>query len=145
MTGPKTVSARFHRVADPNLAVRGNDDPRLDLSIVSNPDRQPWRVVIDSNAKTPADANVCNDAAPTLIVVADDADASHLDGVIDVLRVRRAERGLDLSAVMRGLLARDILCDYRPDAGVRLSPHCYSTEEECDRAIAAMVELRARL
>jgi kynureninase len=52
------------------------------------------------------------------------------------------ERAEELS---RGLLARDILCDYRPGSGVRLSPHCYSTEEECDRAIAAMVELRSRL
>ena len=52
------------------------------------------------------------------------------------------ERAEELS---RGLLARDILCDYRPGSGVRLSPHCYSTEEECDRAVAAMVELRARL
>ncbi|MET8763453.1 bifunctional diaminohydroxyphosphoribosylaminopyrimidine deaminase/5-amino-6-(5-phosphoribosylamino)uracil reductase RibD [Lentzea sp. NPDC004782] len=102
------VGSGTQQADNPNLAVRGNDDPRLDLSIVSNPDRQPWRVVIDSNAKTPADANVCDDAAPTLIVVADDADTSHLDGVVDVLRVRRAERGLDLSAVMHGLFARDI-------------------------------------
>ncbi|PSK95838.1 riboflavin-specific deaminase-like protein, partial [Haloactinopolyspora alba] len=91
-----------------NLAVRGNDDPRLDLSIVSNPERQPWRVVIDSDAATPADANVCNDAAPTLIVVADDSDASHLEGVVDVLRVKRADRGLDLDAALQGLYARDI-------------------------------------
>jgi kynureninase len=52
------------------------------------------------------------------------------------------ERAEELS---RGLLVRDILCDYRPDAGVRLSPHCYSTEQECDRAVAALVELRAGL
>jgi kynureninase len=63
-----------------------------------------------------------------------------------------AERGGTVSVfhqraeeLSRGLLARDILCDYRPDAGVRLSPHCYSTEAECDRAVAAMVELRAGL
>jgi diaminohydroxyphosphoribosylaminopyrimidine deaminase/5-amino-6-(5-phosphoribosylamino)uracil reductase len=102
------VGSGTQQADDPNLAVRGNDDPRLDLSIVSNPDRQPWRVVIDSNAKTPADAMVCNDAAPTLIVVADDADASHLDGVVDVLRVKRADRGLDLDAALQGLFARGI-------------------------------------
>lgn len=44
-----------------------------------------------------------------------------------------------------GLLGRDILCDFRPDAGIRLSPHVYSTFEECDRAIGALVELRAAL
>lgn len=40
------------------------------------------------------------------------------------------------------LLARDVICDYRPQAGVRLSPHFYNTEEECDQAIALMAELR---
>lgn len=42
----------------------------------------------------------------------------------------------------RELLAREVICDYRPQGGVRLSPHFYNTEEECDRAIALMAELR---
>lgn len=42
----------------------------------------------------------------------------------------------------QGLLAQGILCDFRPGGGVRLSPHFYNTEQECDRAIAAMVRLR---
>ncbi|GAA1265742.1 RibD family protein [Saccharothrix xinjiangensis] len=88
--------------------MRGNDDPRLDLSIVNDPKRQPLRVVLDSNAKTPADANVCNDAASTLIVVAEDADASHLDGVVDVLKVKRANQGLDLPSVLTGLHDRGV-------------------------------------
>ncbi len=37
--------------------------------------------------------------------------------------------------VCRELLAREILVDYRPKAGVRLSPHFYNREEECDLAI----------
>ncbi len=102
------VGSGTQQADNPNLAVRGSDDPRLDLSIVSDPKRQPLRVIIDSNAKTPADANVCNDAAPTLIVVAEDADASHLEGVVDVLRVKRATRGLDLPAVLDGLRVRDV-------------------------------------
>ncbi|MBB5806983.1 diaminohydroxyphosphoribosylaminopyrimidine deaminase/5-amino-6-(5-phosphoribosylamino)uracil reductase [Saccharothrix ecbatanensis] len=102
------VGSGTQQADNPNLAVRGNDDPRLDLSIVNNPERQPLRVVIDSNAKTPRDANVCNDAAPTLIVVAEDVDASHLDGVVEVLRVKRAGRGLDLHAVLAGLLERGV-------------------------------------
>lgn len=44
-----------------------------------------------------------------------------------------------------GLLARDILCDHRPGAGIRFSPHVYSTAEECDRAITALRELRDAL
>jgi kynureninase len=37
--------------------------------------------------------------------------------------------------VCRELVAREILVDYRPKAGVRLSPHFYNREEECDLAI----------
>jgi kynureninase len=38
----------------------------------------------------------------------------------------------------RRLLAADIVCDYRPNAGIRLSPHFYSTVEECDVALNAL-------
>jgi len=37
----------------------------------------------------PASARVLDDAAPTLIAVADDADASHLEGRADVVRLPR--------------------------------------------------------
>lgn len=43
--------------------------------------------------------------------------------------------------VCRELLAREILVDYRPKAGVRLSPHFYNREEECDFAIEQMAEI----
>jgi kynureninase len=43
--------------------------------------------------------------------------------------------------VCRELLARDILVDYRPKAGVRLSPHFYNRDEECDFALAEMDEI----
>jgi kynureninase len=43
----------------------------------------------------------------------------------------------DSQAVSRELLARDILVDWRPKAGVRFSPHFYNTDEEVDAAIAA--------
>lgn len=39
------------------------------------------------------------------------------------------------------LLARDILCDFRPGAGIRLSPHFYNTEEECDHAVETLARL----
>jgi kynureninase len=38
--------------------------------------------------------------------------------------------------VCRELLARDIIVDYRPKAGVRLSPHFYNREDECDFTLA---------
>jgi kynureninase len=37
--------------------------------------------------------------------------------------------------VCRELLAREILVDYRPKAGVRLSPHFYNRLDECDYAL----------
>jgi kynureninase len=43
--------------------------------------------------------------------------------------------------VCRELLAREILVDYRPKAGVRLSPHFYNREEECDLAITQIGDI----
>jgi kynureninase len=43
--------------------------------------------------------------------------------------------------VCRELLAREILVDYRPKAGVRMSPHFYNREEECDFTLAQMEEI----
>ncbi len=43
--------------------------------------------------------------------------------------------------VSRELIARDILVDYRPKAGVRISPHFYNREEECDFTLAQMEEI----
>jgi kynureninase len=42
--------------------------------------------------------------------------------------------------VSRALKARDILCDYRAGAGVRLSPHFYTRDTEIEAAIAAIEE-----
>jgi kynureninase len=43
--------------------------------------------------------------------------------------------------VCRELLTREILVDYRPKAGVWLSPHFYNREEECDLAIAQIADI----
>jgi kynureninase len=45
----------------------------------------------------------------------------------------------------RDLLAREVLCDFRPRAGIRLSPHFYNTEQECDFAIETLRRLAAEL
>ena len=61
-----------------------------------------------------------------------------------------AERGGTVSIdcphgyeIMRELVARDILVDYRPKAGIRLSPHFYNRAEEIDFALAQMEEILA--
>lgn len=43
--------------------------------------------------------------------------------------------------IMRELVARDVLVDYRPKAGIRLSPHFYNREEEIDFALAQLEEI----
>lgn len=50
------------------------------------------------------------------------------------------EHGYEVS---RGLKALDILCDYRPGAGVRLSPHFYTRDAELDAAVEAVAEILA--
>ena len=46
--------------------------------------------------------------------------------------------------VSQALLARDVLVDYRPDAGIRLAPHFYTRDEEIESAVAAMDEILAK-
>src|SRR5437763_850194 len=47
-------------------------------------------------------------------------------------------------AICAQLLARDILVDWRPKAGVRLSPHFYTKDEELEIAIAAVDDIVCR-
>jgi len=44
-------------------------------------------------------------------------------------------------AVTQELIRRDVIVDYRPDAGIRMSPHFYNTEEEVERAMQVLVEI----
>ena len=43
--------------------------------------------------------------------------------------------------VCRELLAREIIVDYRPKAGVRISPHFYNREDECEFTLTQMEEI----
>jgi kynureninase len=47
--------------------------------------------------------------------------------------------------ISRCLKTRDILCDYRPGAGIRLSPHFYNRDDELDAAVAAIGGIRESL
>jgi kynureninase len=46
--------------------------------------------------------------------------------------------------VSQTLLARDILVDYRPDAGIRIAPHFYTKDDELESVVAAMDEILER-
>jgi hypothetical protein len=76
--GAVMVGSGTQQADDPQLAVRDAEATR-----------QPLRIIVDSNARTPASARVLDDAAPTLIAVADDADASHLEGGEPCFLLRR--------------------------------------------------------
>jgi kynureninase len=45
--------------------------------------------------------------------------------------------------VSQSLKSLDILCDYRPGAGIRLSPHFYNRDRELDLAVEAIAEILA--
>jgi kynureninase len=49
----------------------------------------------------------------------------------------------DAAAVHAELQRRGILCDFRPDVGIRLGPHFFTTEDELEVAVAAIGEIAA--
>ncbi|HEX5437641.1 MAG TPA: aminotransferase class V-fold PLP-dependent enzyme [Gemmatimonadaceae bacterium] len=64
-------------------------------------------------------------------------DAEHRGGTVAVDVPHGAE-------VTETLLAQNILVDYRPDAGIRIAPHFYTTDDELERAIAAIASALRR-
>jgi kynureninase len=47
----------------------------------------------------------------------------------------------DFAAVHAELEARDILCDFRPDAGIRVGPHFYNTDDELTHVVEQIAEI----
>jgi kynureninase len=47
----------------------------------------------------------------------------------------------EFAAVHKELAARQILCDFRPDAGLRLGPHYYNTDEELRHVVDQVAEI----
>ncbi|MBV9869242.1 MAG: bifunctional diaminohydroxyphosphoribosylaminopyrimidine deaminase/5-amino-6-(5-phosphoribosylamino)uracil reductase RibD [Frankiaceae bacterium] len=87
------------------------DDPQLTVRHWAA-SRQPLRVVIDSDARTPVEAQVVDPAAPTLIVVAEDAPAARVAALgaagAEVVGVPRAAGGVDLAAALATLWEREV-------------------------------------
>lgn len=46
--------------------------------------------------------------------------------------------------VAQALLARDVIVDYRPGAGIRVAPHFYTSDDELDAAVQAIDEILAK-
>jgi kynureninase len=49
----------------------------------------------------------------------------------------------DFAAVHRELAERQVLCDFRPDAGIRIGPHYYTSDAELEHVIAQIGEILA--
>jgi diaminohydroxyphosphoribosylaminopyrimidine deaminase/5-amino-6-(5-phosphoribosylamino)uracil reductase len=96
------------RIDNPNLAAAG--DVR----------RQPLTVVLDTEARTPAAARAFDGPAPALVAVAEDVDATRLEGRAEVVKVPRAARGLDLVALLNLLHDRGV-CALVLEGGPTLS------------------------
>ena len=47
------------------------------------------------------------------------------------------------AAVAQELLARDVVIDYRPGAGIRVAPHFYTRDDEVDRVVAEVDDILA--
>ncbi|MEV6318163.1 bifunctional diaminohydroxyphosphoribosylaminopyrimidine deaminase/5-amino-6-(5-phosphoribosylamino)uracil reductase RibD [Streptomyces sp. NPDC051776] len=101
------VGSGTARTDDPQLGARVRESGLLDSEVT-----QPLRVVVDSNAGVvKPGARVLDGTAPTLIAVAEDADASHLEGLAPVVRLPRAplgRRGLSIPALLTALQERDV-------------------------------------
>lgn len=50
----------------------------------------------------------------------------------------------DSTRLAEALIARDVIIDHRPGAGIRMAPHFYTTDDEIDHALAVMDELTER-
>ncbi len=109
----KTAQKEVHRLRDRYDAVLVGsgtvlaDDPQLTVREVKG--RDPLRVVVDTDARTPPTAKVvrAKDPQRTLIFVARDADMRRVSRLRDagvlVTTLPRSDGGLDLAAVLRWL------------------------------------------
>jgi kynureninase len=47
----------------------------------------------------------------------------------------------DFPAVHAELAAREIICDYRPDAGIRFGPHFFTSDDELRFAVSQVQDI----
>ncbi|MEO6119985.1 MAG: kynureninase, partial [Terriglobales bacterium] len=66
------------------------------------------------------------------------ADAERRGGTITIEMPNSKE-------VCAELLKRDVVVDWRTNAGVRMAPHFYNTDEELHRAVAVVEEILSEM
>ena len=112
ITGPSARRDAQRLRAEADAIIAGvstvvRDDPKLTVRLRGYRGRQPLRVVVDSAARTPADAAVLDDAAPTLIATTDKATEDAVNTLkaagAEVLRFPSRDGRVDLAAVLEQL------------------------------------------
>jgi diaminohydroxyphosphoribosylaminopyrimidine deaminase/5-amino-6-(5-phosphoribosylamino)uracil reductase len=112
----RTEAHRLRAASDAILVGVGTvlaDDPELTVRHVEG--RNPVRVVLDADLRTPPTAAVLRGApdAETLIVHAHDADPARADALrtarAELIAVSRDDRGVDLGETLETLGARDVV------------------------------------
>jgi len=86
-----------------------SDDPKLTVKekYVKKP-KQPTRIVLDTDCKTPVDALVVNDATKTLIITGKDCNKKYLKNV-EVIKCKTTDEGLiDLENLIKILTEKGI-------------------------------------
>jgi diaminohydroxyphosphoribosylaminopyrimidine deaminase/5-amino-6-(5-phosphoribosylamino)uracil reductase len=112
ITGPSARRDAHRLRAEADAIIVGvstvvRDDPKLTVRLRGYRGRQPLRVVVDSSARTPADAAILDEAAATLIATTDKATEDAVNALkargAEVLRFPSREGRVDLAAVLEQL------------------------------------------
>jgi kynureninase len=119
-------SARF-LTGTPNVPALYAATPGYDLIEEIGVDR----IRENSIRQTQLLIDLCGDAG---FDVGSPRDASRRGGTVTV-------RTPEFEAVHKELGERQIICDFRPDAGLRLGPHYYNTDEELRYAVEQIAEI----
>jgi 2,5-diamino-6-(ribosylamino)-4(3H)-pyrimidinone 5'-phosphate reductase len=115
ISGPEDLK-RVHQIRKDSDAIMVGintvlvDDPRLTVhKISSNPSDNPLRVVIDSKARTPLDARILNNDAPTVIAVSKKAPMNKVEKLREKVEVIICgENRVDLEQLMKKLKIKGI-------------------------------------
>jgi diaminohydroxyphosphoribosylaminopyrimidine deaminase/5-amino-6-(5-phosphoribosylamino)uracil reductase len=108
---------RLRREADAIVVGVGTvlrDDPRLTVRLDRPWPREPYRVVLDTNARTPDEARFirAGDPARALVAVGEGAPAGRLGDLgaagAGIIRCARRDGRVDLDALLEALFARDV-------------------------------------
>lgn len=117
ITGPSARRDAHRLRAEADAIIAGvstvvRDDPKLTVRLRGYRGRQPLRVVVDSAARTPADAAVLDGTAPTLIATTDKATEDAVNALkargAEVLRFPSRDGRVDLAAVLEQLGRRGV-------------------------------------